>query len=116
MNPALHLFRSPFVVKTPLLLAKTVFSLSLMLEAAANHWRIEAFSRESFQAWRRLKEATGDSYEVDLNFAFLLSKLKRLSPQEKEEAQAWLQACVQRHSGSQTFAEVGALVGKLMAC
>jgi len=113
ITPALHLFRSPFVLRTPLLLGKTVFTLSLMLESAANHLRIEAFSRESFQVWRRLKGI--GSYEVDLNFAFLLSKLKRLNPDEREEARAWLEEQLETHAGNQTFVEVGALVARLMA-
>jgi hypothetical protein len=90
INPFFFIFKNPFVLSQPLLLAKGLFSLSLMLDAAANHLHIERLSRDALEVWRRLKFVHPESPEVALNFAFLLSKLKRISKPDREEARIWL--------------------------
>lgn len=44
LTPFLHIFKSPLFLSQPTLLSKALFSLSLMLESAANHLLIEKFS------------------------------------------------------------------------
>ena len=108
--PTLHLFKSPFVMEHPLLLAKTLFSLSLMMDAAMNHLKIEFYSNDAFEMWSRLKWSYQESQEVNLNFAFLISKFKRLKKVQIEVAKEWLDQQVESNSGNQTFVEVGILV------
>ena len=47
--PVMHLFRSSYLLSQPLLLAKALFTLSLILDAAQNHHAIAAFSQGTFK-------------------------------------------------------------------
>ena len=47
---------------------------------------------------------------MNLNFAFLISKFKRLKKVQIEVAKEWLDQQVESNSGNQTFVEVGILV------
>jgi hypothetical protein len=77
--PVLHLLTLQTFLSQPLLLAKTLFSLSLILDASQNHLKIEDFSSHTFKMWQRLRYCYSDSEEVTVNFVFLMSKLRRIS-------------------------------------
>ena len=50
-----------------------------MLEAAANHLQSAQFSQQAFAMWQALAYSYTQHVEVVMNFAFVLSKLKRIT-------------------------------------
>ena len=66
------------VLTHPLLVAKTIFSISLMLDASMNHLKIEQYSKDAYTMWNQLKWCFTTHNEVTINFTFLLSKLKKI--------------------------------------
>ena len=72
------------------MIAKGIFSLSLMLDAAMNHLKIQQYSQETFEMWRKFKYCFTDQSEINLNFIFLISKMKKLEKIQIDEALEWV--------------------------
>ena len=88
--PVMHLFRSPYLLSQPLLLAKALFTLSLILDAAQNHPAIAAFSQGTFKLLSNLSNPYLSQHEVTLNFVFLSSRLRMLDKPQIEELVDWI--------------------------
>ncbi|TNV73226.1 hypothetical protein FGO68_gene9942 [Halteria grandinella] len=110
LTPFLHIFKSPLFLSQPTLLSKALFSLSLMLESAANHLLIEKFSQQPFAMWQGLAYSYTQNVEVVMNFAFVLSKLKRLTSAQVDQAIEWVDQQIEANGGNESMVEVGMLV------
>eukprot|EP00347_Sterkiella_histriomuscorum_P016714 403352132 len=113
--PSLHLIRSAFVLREPSLMAKALFSLSLMLEGAQNHLKIQQFSQETYQMFQSLRTIHESSAEVTINLIFLLSKLRKLESQQRDDAIEWVHDQLENNGGNQVIQEVGMIVMKILS-
>jgi len=104
------------VSKHSLLLSKGLYSLALCLECASNHWQIQKFSKDCFDLWTRLKDFLGliskmsdTDFEGEqlseaesrsrlsslyMNLAFVVSKCKNLSQEQRNMQLEWLQELI----------------------
>ncbi|CDW87236.1 UNKNOWN [Stylonychia lemnae] len=112
--PTLHILKNAFVLSHPNLFAKALFSLSLMLECATNHLKIQEYSEECYRMYIQLRNVQDSSIEVIINLVFMLSKLKRLEQKQYENAIEWIHDQLEANGGNQTLQEVGLLVMKML--
>ena len=81
----------------------------MILDASQNHLKIEHMSDLTFHMWHRLRYCYTDSEEVTVNFAYLLSKLRRVKAEQRNLMVEWLEEQASE-GGNQMLIEVAMIV------